>query len=220
MKFKATDNINLRSTPSTQGSVIGRIAAGTVIESDEYTWKVVTLPDGKKGYCAANYLEAVQEAAPTAKGKWFAPIRADKFKVTQKFLNPNSHYKLTKHHPGTDYGTQGSDNVPLYYCADGEVIDNGKQHAAFGNYFFYYVPEVDRTFVYFHLRDAPPAKGQYKAGEQAGIAGQTGDSDGIHLHLECMKGKRTSANRSALYTSKDALAAAGECADIFLRARL
>ncbi|MDZ4247086.1 MAG: hypothetical protein U1D67_08200, partial [Dehalococcoidia bacterium] len=57
------------------------------------------------------------------KKKWNVPIRADKFKVTQRFLNPDPFYERTKHHPGTDYGTQGEDNVPLYFCADGEVIE-------------------------------------------------------------------------------------------------
>ena len=147
------------------------------------------------------------------------PIREDKFRPTQRFLNPDPLYKITGHHPGTDYGTQGEDSVPLYFCADGEVIENGL-HNAFGNYFFYYIPEVDHTFVYFHLRDTAPQKGTYKAGEQCGITGKTGLSQGIHLHLECMKGRKTSADRSRLYISKDAIAEAAEDADTFIRSRL
>lgn len=151
MKFKATDNINLRSGPSVDSSKIGGIPAGTIVESDEYAWKAVTLPDGTKGYCAATYLELVENAPAIspAKSKWHAPIRADKFIVTQKFLTPDAeNYPITGVHPGTDYGTQGEDNVPLFFCADGEVIETGANHKYFGNYFFYYVSEVDRTFVY------------------------------------------------------------------------
>ena len=214
MKFKATDAINLRSGPSVDSPKVGSIPKGTVVESDEYVWKAVTLPDGKKGFCAANYLEAV-------KSKWYIPIRADKFKVTQKFLTPDSEsYPITGVHPGTDYGTGGENNVPLYFCADGEVIETGANHQYFGNYFFYYVPEVDRTFAYFHLRDTLPTKGAHKAGEQCGITGKTGLSYGIHLHLECIKGKKTSAQRAVLYTSKEALLAAAEDVDDFIRLRI
>ena len=151
--------------------------------------------------------------------QWHPPIRADKFRPTQKFLNPDLIYKITGHHPGTDYGTQGEDGVPLHFCADGEVTESGL-HKAFGNYFFYYVPAVDRTFVYFHLRDEAPAHGKYKAGQQCGITGATGMSEGVHLHLECMRGRKTSSDRARLYTSKDALAEAAEDADTFIRSRI
>jgi len=164
--------------------------------------------------------ESPQPPSEPKKPKWHPPIQLDKFHVTQKFFNPDPEiYKKTGHHPGTDYGTQGTDNIALYYCADGEVVESGLNQY-FGNYFFYYVPEVNRTFVYFHLRDVAPAKGEYKAGEQCGITGNTGLSFGIHLHLECMKGKQTSSDRSRLYSSADALAAAAEDPDPVIRTRL
>ncbi len=155
------------------------------------------------------------------KGKWHAPIRVDKFVLTQKFLAVDKiNYPKTGVHSGVDYGTQGEDNVPLFFCADGEVIEIGANHKYFGNYFFYYVPEVDRTFAYFHLRDTLPTMGLHKAGEQCGIAGKTGLSFGIHLHLECIRGRKTSADRADLYSSKEPLIKATEDADAFIRARL
>lgn len=223
MKFKATDNINLRSGPGVDSLKIGNIPAGTVIESDEYSWKAVTLPDGKKGFCAATYLQPIQEtpATPT-KSIWHTPIRSDKFvKCTRPFLEFNDvDYPKTKHHPGVDYGTKGEADVPLYFCADGEIIESGLDPKFLGNYFFFYVPEVDRTFAYFHLRDTAPVKGQYKTGVQCGIAGQTGYSKGIHLHLECLRGRKTSVNRISLYSSKEALMSAAEDADAFIKVRL
>src|SRR3989338_902774 len=163
--------------------------------------------------------QSVAENVLPSTAKWHPPIREDKFNPTQKFLNPDPLYKITGHHPGTDYGTQGENNVPLHFCADGEVIENGL-HNAFGNYFFYYVPEANRTFVYFHLRDAAPKKGIYKAGKQCGITGKTGLSQGIQLHLECMKGRKTSADRARLYISKDAIAEVAEDADALIRSRI
>lgn len=152
--------------------------------------------------------------------KWFAPIRVDKFVVTQVFLAPDAAtYPITGHHPGVDYGTQGTTDVPLYYCADGEVIESGL-HASFGNYFFYFVPSVDRTFVYFHLQDIAPSKGVYNGGAQCGFAGKSGKAFGIHLHLECLKGKKTSADRAKLFTSFASLQNAAEDADAFIRGRI
>jgi murein DD-endopeptidase MepM/ murein hydrolase activator NlpD len=222
MKFKTTDKIKLRAAPGINSPQIGSISQNTIVESDEYAWKSVTLPDGTQGFCAASYLEAMSDIdispAPSA---WHAPIRADKFAVTQAFLAPDpATYPKTGVHPGVDYGTQGTTSVPLYFCADGEVIETGADHQYFGNYFFYYVAEVDRTFAYFHLRDTLPSKGLHRAGEQCGIAGKTGLSVGIHLHLECMKGRKTSADRAMLYTSKAALTKAAEDADAFVRSRL
>src|SRR3989338_11037819 len=221
MKFTTTSDVRLRSAPGVDAPVIATIPTGLIVESDGYSWKAVTLPDGKKGYCAADYLQLVPDtpSVPVAIGKWCTPIRTDKFKVTQKFLTPDPIYKITGHHPGTDYGTQGDVAVPLYFCADGEIIESGS-HNAFGNYFFFYVPEVDRTFVYFHLRDTAPAKGQYQAGKVCGITGKTGLSQGIHLHLECIRGRKTSADRAKLFISKVSLAAAAEDADVYIRAKL
>lgn len=222
MKFRAIEKIRFRATPGLKGSIIGSIDKDTVVESDEYEWKHVTLPDGREGYCAAGYLEKILDAPQTQSRdtKWHPPIRADKFIVYQEFLAPDPEtYPKTGHHPGVDYRTKGEDNVPLYFCTDGEVIESGS-HKQFGNYFFFYVPKADRTFVYFHLRDAAPRKGNYKGGEQCGVTGNTGLSTGIHLHLECIRGRVTSVDRGRLYISKDALISAAEDADVFIRTRL
>lgn len=217
MRYKTTDRVKLRKTPNLKGEEIEVLAIGTIVDSDEYTWKEVTLKDGRKGYCAAEYLEK-DTLLPLS--KWFAPIDKNFFVVGQPFLNPDAEtYPKCKHHPGVDYPLKGARDIKIYFCADGEVIESGV-HSQFGNYFFYYVPEVDRTFAYFHLREIPPKKGKYKAGVQAGFVGTTGKSTGPHLHLECIKGKKTSAERISLYTSKEALMAVAEDADAFIRARL
>jgi len=154
------------------------------------------------------------------KSNYFAPIRADKFTVTQVFYAVDPvNYPITGHHPGVDYGTQGATDVPAYFVTDGEVIESGV-HPSFGNYFFFYCPGPDRTFVYFHFRDKTPKLGAYKGGQQAGIVGNTGLSQGTHLHLECMKGRQTSTTRSKLLISSAGLLAASEDADAFIRARM
>lgn len=154
------------------------------------------------------------------RSNWFEPISPQKFHVTQVFFAVDPvNYPITKHHPGVDYGTQGATDIPIYFCADGEVIDTGSSKS-FGNFFFYYVPGVDRTFVYFHLRGKAPQLGAYKAGQQCGVAGDTGFAQGIHLHLECIQGRVTAAKRSKLFTSADNLSIFAEDPDAFIRARL
>jgi murein DD-endopeptidase MepM/ murein hydrolase activator NlpD len=200
-------------------SLFGRtsVKSTTKIETTVSTTVVDTTPDTSSEPVV---VEEVEDTPVVVLPKWHVPIRSDKFSITQSFLNhdPDT-YKKTGHHPGVDYGTQGEDMVPLYFCADGEVIETGLNQY-FGNYFFYYVPEVDRTFVYFHLRDQAPGKGQYSVGNVCGITGQTGLSHGIHLHLECIKGRKTSEDRRYLYVSKDKVQECSEDADAFIRSRI
>lgn len=221
MKFRVKDILRVREVPNIDGKIIGKFNLGDILEGEEHSWKKVLLANGKTGYCASDYLEKISDDAQniTNSKNWHPPIRTDKFKLTQNFLNPDPLYKITGHHPGVDYGTQGDADIPLYFCADGEVIENGN-NKSFGNYFFYYVQEVDRTFAYFHLRDKFPDMGFYKSGQQCGITGKTGLSFGIHLHLECLKGRKTSLDRSKLYTSKDNILANAEDADAFIRLHL
>lgn len=160
--------------------------------------------------------------------KWYVPIRADKFSPYEEneFLkyDPET-YPTTKHHPGIDYRTHSTNDVSLHFCADGEIIESGFLPKSLGNYFCFYVPEVDHTFIYCHLCDTPPPKGKYNVGVQAGIAGTTGKSTGIHLHLECIKGRHTFASRMQIYTSETNLLQAAKDgtiknADAFIRSNL
>jgi murein DD-endopeptidase MepM/ murein hydrolase activator NlpD len=150
--------------------------------------------------------------------KLHIPIEAKHFVLTQKFLNPDPKlYPKTGVHPGCDYGTKGDPNVYLYYVADGEVIDRGTD-SIFGNWFFYYVPELNVTFAYFHLAECPPPRGAYKAGEVPSVCGSTGLSTGIHLHLEAYRGKKY--RRDRIFNSKADIERLCFDADKYLRSQL
>lgn len=154
------------------------------------------------------------------KKRWYSPIEDRFFKVTQEWLAHDAEsYPKTQTHPGVDFGTQGTKNVKLFFCADGEVIESGF-HKSFGNYFFYFVESVNKTFVYFHGANNAPEKGIYKGGEYAMTCGETGLHFGIHLHLECINGRVDSAKRSQLYTSKQAIIDCSEDAYLFLKERI
>ncbi len=220
MKFKATDNLNLRSGPSVTSPAIGQIPAGTIVESDEYTWKAVTLPDGKKGFCAAAYLQAVPEPPPM---QWSRPMPAAKFVVTQTYLKQDwTLYPKFGHHTGVDYGAQGQTGIPLFACADGEIVyrevANSTWGASLGNHAALYVPSVDKSFLYCHMAAAPHALGMVKSGDQIGIMGQTGLSAGIHLHLEGFHGRFNIAQRT--FASLNDIKQKTFDADLFIRPRV
>ena len=223
MKFKATDNSNLRSGPRVDSPKVGSIPAGTIVEGDAYTWKVVTLPDGMKGYCAATYLQGVE--GTDSIGGWHRPVPQEYFVLSQTYLNEDrTLYPKFGHHTGVDYGGHGKTGIPLFALADGEIIyrdvASSAWGAALGNHAAIYVPAVDKSFLYCHMAEAPHALGQVKSGEQIGIMGNTGKSAGgaIHLHLEGFHGRFAIAWRS--FASLDDIKKKTFDADQFLRARL
>lgn len=222
MKFKATDNINLRSGPSVDSPKVGSITAGTIVESDAYAWKAVTLPDGTKGYCAANYLQGVEEGEFA--GGWHTPLPQEYFVPSQTYLKEDwDLYPKFGHHTGVDYGGHGKRGIPLFALADGEIIyrdvASSAWGAALGNHAAIYVPSVDRSFLYCHMSEAPHALGQVQSGEQIGVMGNTGKSAGgaIHLHLEGFHGRFAILWRS--FVSLDDIKKKTFDADQFLRAR-
>lgn len=85
-------------------------------------------------------------------------------------------------HNGTDFGTPTG--TPILSLADGEVawVDTD---IAYGNYVRVYHPLLRLCSFYAHLEVATVVAGQtISAGQQIGLAGNTGNSSGAHLHLE------------------------------------
>lgn len=202
MKFKATDNINLRSGPGVNNPVIGRISAGSIVEGDGGSpWMAVTPPDGVNGYCSAAYLQQVPGSSPD--GLWHTPVPEEYFILSQTYLNEDwKLYPKFGHHTGVDYGGHHTAGIPLFACADGEIVyeevANSMWGASLGNHAALYVPSVDKSFLYCHMAAEPHALGHVKSGEQIGIMGSTGKSAGgaIHLHLEGFYGRFKIAWRS------------------------
>jgi len=74
--------------------------------------------------------------------------------------------------------------------ADGVVLEAGGGDAR-GNYVAIYEPRARRTYVYFHMEQAPLVKpGQrVRAGQRVGRLGCTGSCFGPHLHFEVRLGR-------------------------------
>ncbi len=110
------------------------------------------------------------------------PVPKQFRRVTQTYGNPNSIYKLTKHHIGIDYGTPVG--TPIYAPADGEIIIAGKTDVL--GYFLHYKFVWNGTTYIMrcsHL-DELPKMDTYKCDQEIGYTGNTGMSTGPHLHLD------------------------------------
>jgi hypothetical protein len=101
----------------------------------------------------------------------------------------------TSFHYGTDYGTNVK-NLPMYAIEDGEVTGCGYEASGAGYWIRIYYKRLGVWIAYFHMKAATTLKTGQKVtrGTLCGYTGTTGNSTGIHLHLEV---------RDASYTRVD-----------------
>lgn len=112
--------------------------------------------------------------------------------INQIFYITSVWWEEPRNHRGLDIATPTSvGNFPVCSMCDGTVIFSGAQTDGQGNYAGYgnYIIVKDNTtnmgFLFAHLERRDVAVGdQVLIGEQIGLEGTTGDSTGIHLHLE------------------------------------
>jgi murein DD-endopeptidase MepM/ murein hydrolase activator NlpD len=95
-----------------------------------------------------------------------------------------------RRHEGQDVFADAG--TPLVSIRDGSVVETGDDGGR-GNYVAIWSPEVDRTFLYLHMRAPTPlAVGDaVDGGERIGAVGCTGSCWGDHLHLEMRVGRGT-----------------------------
>lgn len=89
--------------------------------------------------------------------------------------------KTKKFHYGVDYGCS---KVPVYALESGTVYKTGYQAGGAGNYIYVKYPRLGVAVAYFHLTSIAVKKGQsVSRGTKVGVAGTTGGSTGVHLHI-------------------------------------
>lgn len=89
--------------------------------------------------------------------------------------------KTKKFHYGVDYGCS---KVPVYALESGTVYKKGYQAGGAGNYVYVKYPRLGVAVAYFHLSSIAVKQGQaVSRGTRIGIAGTTGASTGVHLHI-------------------------------------
>jgi murein DD-endopeptidase MepM/ murein hydrolase activator NlpD len=99
-------------------------------------------------------------------------------------------WRGSRRHEGQDVFADAG--TPLVAIRDGSVVETGDDGGR-GNYVAIWSPEVDRTFVYLHMRaPTPHAVGDsVQGGDRVGAVGCTGSCWGDHLHLEMRVGRGT-----------------------------
>ena len=97
-------------------------------------------------------------------------------------------------HIGTDYGANIGEQVIAY--DDYEVLSTSG-HSDYGKQVFLYFPKINKTGHYAHLNSISVKVGQKgKARDVIGTSGNTGKSQGPHLHFSFGSGKITNTNKS------------------------
>ena len=127
------------------------------------------------------------EIEPSEPETWF-PIRG-----TIEFGEYDARFgawRGSRRHEGQDVFADAG--TPLVAIRDGSVVETGDDGGR-GNYVAIWSPEVDRTFVYLHMRAPTPlAVGDsVQGGDRVGAVGCTGSCWGDHLHLEMRTGRGT-----------------------------
>lgn len=86
-------------------------------------------------------------------------------------------------HTGVDFGLPSG--APVAALFNGVVVDAGNNGDGYGNQVLLYHPELDAYTRYAHCSVLYAAIGQLvNAGETIALVGNTGRSNGPHLHLE------------------------------------
>lgn len=124
-----------------------------------------------------------------------------KFRYPVNYVAITQKFKQGKHH-GLDLGwneTKGGPNQPIYAAEDGTVIivkDGDKSNVSWGNYVK--IDHGNKVYtLYAHLKQgAQVKKGQkVKKGDLIGYMGNTGHSNGNHLHFEIYEGSADTTHR-------------------------
>ena len=106
-----------------------------------------------------------------------APFINEVFTVTSEW------WEQPRNHRGLDIST--GTGSPLYSMCNGQVVRSDYSDS-YGWVIIMKDTNTKMGFLYAHMRDRPlKSVGEFVTiGEQVGIEGNTGDSEGIHLHLE------------------------------------
>lgn len=106
-----------------------------------------------------------------------APFINEVFTVTSEW------WEQPRNHRGLDIST--GTGSPLYSMCNGQVVRSDYSDS-YGWIIIMKDTNTKMGFLYAHMRDRPlKSVGEFVTiGEQVGYEGNTGDSEGIHLHLE------------------------------------
>ena len=101
-------------------------------------------------------------------------------KVTQPFGVFNEQYESDTHN-GVDFSCPIG--TPIVAPCDGEIIHRYVNHPTLGKAIYFSCDDSPNYMRFLHLSEVV-VQGKYKQGELIGKTGNTGMSEGAHLHLD------------------------------------
>ncbi|MBE7103409.1 SH3 domain-containing protein [Bacillus cereus] len=197
--------LNVRSGAGTNYDVIGALSNGIKVQvlSEQNGWFKINY-NGKNGYVSSKFLsktrvadaaeqQQTQEVGTTNENKTSGFIQPAVGRYTSGFGKRGGQM-----HHGLDIAASGT--VPVVVAAEG-VVTRSYYSTSYGNVVFISHNINGQTFttVYAHLNSRSVSAGQkVKQGQQLGIMGSTGQSEGQHLHFEIHKGEWNAQKSNAM----------------------
>lgn len=192
--------LNVRSGASTNHGVIGALSKGIKVQVlfEQNGWGKINY-NGKNGYVSSKFL------SKTSKTDAEEQRQSQEVNKTNDFIQPavgryTSRFEKRggQMHHGLDIAASGI--VPVVAAAEG-VVTRSYYSTSYGNVVFisHNINGQTYTTVYAHLKSRSVTAGQkVKQGQQLGIMGNTGQSEGQHLHFEIHKGEWNAQKRNAM----------------------
>ncbi|WP_369899474.1 SH3 domain-containing protein [Bacillus manliponensis] len=181
--------LNVRSGAGTNYRIMGALPKGTKVQvlSEQNGWSEINY-NGKKGYVSSKFLSKTKVTDATEQ-------QTQNDNKTSHFIKPAAGIYTSgfgkrggQMHHGLDIAASGT--VPVVAAADG-VVTRSYYSSSYGNAVFmsHNLNGETYTTVYAHLDSRSVSVGQtVTQGQQLGFMGNTGQSNGQHLHFEVHKG--------------------------------
>lgn len=192
--------LNVRNGAGTNHGVIGALSKGIKVQVlfEQNGWLKINY-NGKNGYVSSEFLSKTSETDAEKQRQ------SQEVNKTNDFIQPaagryTSRFEKRggKMHHGLDIAASGT--VPVVAAAEG-VITRSYYSTSYGNVVFisHNINGQTYTTVYAHLKSRPVSAGQkVRQGQQIGIMGNTGQSEGQHLHFEIHKGEWNAQKSNAM----------------------
>ncbi|MCU5583904.1 SH3 domain-containing protein [Bacillus toyonensis] len=192
--------LNIRSGAGTNHGVIGALSKGIKVQVlfEQNGWKKINY-NGKNGYVSSKFLSKTSETDAEEQRQ------SQEINTTNEFIQPavgryTSGFEKRggQMHHGLDIAASGI--VPIVAAAEG-VVTRSYYSTSYGNVVFisHNINGQTYTTVYAHLKSSSVSAGQkVKRGQQLGIMGNIGQSEGQHLHFEIHKGEWNAQKSNAM----------------------
>lgn len=192
--------LNVRSGAGTNHGVIGGLSKGIKVQVlfEQNGWGKINY-NGKNGYVSSKFLSKTSETDAEEQRQ------SQEVNKTNDFIQPavgryTSRFEKRggQMHHGLDIAASGI--VPVVAAAEG-VVTRSYYSTSYGNVVFisHNINGQTYTTVYAHLKSRSVTAGQkVKRGQQLGIMGNTGQSEGQHLHFEIHKGEWNAQKSNAI----------------------